>query len=113
MWRGVAPLAMASYLQPHRLSHGIASLWMVENHPSNRTIFFSQHSTRHVFSFHGVQGLALGRGRIDGASARDHEARTGGCFEPEGGIHQWPDGCLDEPFHPKQCCQFLAWTSTI
>jgi len=60
--------------------------------------------------------LALGRGRIDGASARDHEARTRGCFEPHGGIHQWPDGRLHEAFRlqePQALRQHLGGIASV
>src|SRR5215471_3406050 len=45
-----------------------------------------------------------------GASASDHEARAGRRFEPQGGIHQWPDGRVAKTFRRQQRCQFLPWT---
>ena len=38
--------------------------------------------------------LPLIRRRVKGASANDHEARAGRHFEPQSGIHEWPDGSV-------------------
>ena len=60
-----------------------------------------------------VRVLLLTRCRMQGASTRDHEARTGRRFEPQGGIHQWPDGSVYKTFRRQQRGQFLSGTSPI
>src|SRR5215510_13022560 len=60
-----------------------------------------------------VRVLLLSRSRMERASASDHEARAGRRFEPQGGLHQWPDGSVYKPCCYEQRAQLLSGTSTI
>src|SRR5712691_10521825 len=69
------------------------------------------HFAQAMVAWRGV--LLLTRHGMQGASASDHEARAGRRFEPQGGLHQWPDGSMYEAFRCEQRDQFLAGTSTV
>jgi hypothetical protein len=61
-----------------------------------------------------VEGaLLLTRRRRQGASARDHEARTDRRCEPQGGVHQGPDGGVYKIFRYEQRHQFHLGTATV
>src|SRR5262249_29531022 len=60
-----------------------------------------------------VRVLLLTRRRLLRTSASDHEARADRRFEPQGGIHQWPDGRVYKTCRCEQRDQFLSGTSTV
>jgi hypothetical protein len=60
-----------------------------------------------------VRLLLLIRRRMERASASDHEARAGRRFEPQGSIHEWPDGSVYKTCRCEQRDQFLSGTSTV